>query len=409
MKTKLTNTIVEKLKPQTQRYEVWDTDFKGLHIRVSPGGDKVWYLHYRIDGQRKKYRLGRDLTVAQAKDAAKLWTGDIAKGTDIQVERKERRKKSKQHTLKTFVDGPYGEWRRANRKRAEDTLIRIRKHFYPLFGNILLKDITAWNVEKWKTARLKAGIKPTTVNRDIAELKSILSKAVEWKEISDHPLKLVKPAKVDHSPNVRYLTKDEETRLRQALTSRDRRIKAERANANKWREERGYTLYPDLFSQAYTDHLTPMILLSMNTGMRRGEVFHLRWEDINFRTKTLTIGGDRAKSGHTRHIPLNNEALTTLKQWGKRPEGLVFPNKDGNPLDNIKKAWSNILKEANITAFRWHDLRHHFASRLVMAGVDLNTVRELLGHSDIKTTLRYAHLAPEHKAEAVKMLDTQQI
>ena len=69
MKTKLTNTIVEKLKPQAQRYEVWDTDFKGLHIRVSPGGDKVWYLHYRIDGQRKKYRLGRDLTVAQAKDA----------------------------------------------------------------------------------------------------------------------------------------------------------------------------------------------------------------------------------------------------------------------------------------------------------------------------------------------------
>ena len=200
------------------------------------------------------------------------------------------------------------------------------------------------------------------------------------------------------------LTKDEEKRLRQALTARDKRIKMGRANANKWREDRGYTLYPDLFSQTYADHLTPMVLLSMNTGLRRGEVFHLQWEDINFHTKTVTIHGGKAKNGHTRHIPLNTEALTTLENWGKKSKGLVFPNKDGNPLDNIKKAWSNHLKEANITNFRWHDLRHHFASRLVMAGVDLNTVRELLGHSDIKTTLRYAHLAPKHKAEAVEKI-----
>lgn len=404
MKIKLTNSEVAKLKPRVNRYEIWDTSYNGLYITVSPSGSKVWYLHYRIDGKRSKYRLGTNLTVAQAKDAAALKSGDIAKGIDIQTQRKKLRNKTNAHTLKSFIEGAYGEWRRANRKRADDTILRIKKQFYPLFKNTSLKDITAWNVEKWKTARLKAGIKPTTVNRDIAELKSVLSKAVEWNEISEHPLSRVKPAKVDNSPDVRYLAKDEEKRLRASLINRDKRIKKERASANSHRAKRGYPLYPDLFKQVYVDHLTPMVLLSVNTGLRRGEVFNLHWEDISFNTNILTIKGSKAKSGNTRHIPLNNEAQKVLHDWQPKDSGLVFPNKDGNPLDNIKKSWGTLLKEAKITQFRWHDLRHHFASRLVMACVDLNTVRELLGHSDIKTTLRYAHLAPEHKAEAVERI-----
>ena len=85
-------------------------------------------------------------------------------------------------------------------------------------------------------------------------------------------------------------------------------------------------------------------------------------------------------------------------------DGFVFPSKEGGRLDNIQTAWENVIARAGITAFRWNDLRHTFASKLVMAGVDLNTVRELLGHADIKMTLRYAHLGPEHKAEAVARL-----
>lgn len=110
----------------------------------------------------------------------------------------------------------------------------------------------------------------------------------------------------------------------------------------------------------------------------------------------------------TRYIPLNSEALETLKQWRKQTlgEGLIFPNKNDAKFSNLRKAWHTILKQAEIVNFRWHDMRHHFASRLVMASVDLNTVRELLGHSDIKMTLRYAHLAPEHKAQAVEKLVT---
>lgn len=152
-----------------------------------------------------------------------------------------------------------------------------------------------------------------------------------------------------------------------------------------------------------------MVLLSINTGIRQGELFSLQWQNINFDTKTLTIEGKLAKSGKTRHVPLNNEAFSVLQKWHKTTSNnqLVFPNRDGKKFDNVKKAWANLLKTAEVNNFRWHDMRHHFASRLVMAGVNLNTVRELLGHSDIKMTLRYAHLAPEHKAEAVAKLDKE--
>ncbi|HKF95733.1 MAG TPA: tyrosine-type recombinase/integrase, partial [Gammaproteobacteria bacterium] len=110
--------------------------------------------------------------------------------------------------------------------------------------------------------------------------------------------------------------------------------------------------------------------------------------------------------GQTRHIPLNAEALNVLRQWRNqtKAEGLVFPGKHGNRLDNVRKSWASVLDAAYITGFRWHDLRHDFASKLVMAGVPLNTVRDLLGHADLATTLRYAHLAPDHRAQAVGML-----
>ena len=149
-----------------------------------------------------------------------------------------------------------------------------------------------------------------------------------------------------------------------------------------------------------------MVVLSLNTGLRRGEVFSLTWNSVNFQTKTLTVEGTTAKSGQTRHIPLNDEALDVLRQWRNptNKEALVFPGKNGTRLNNVRKSWAGALKMASIIGFRWHDLRHDFASKLVMAGVPLNTVRDLLGHADLTTTLRYAHLAPDHRAQAVALL-----
>ena len=142
------------------------------------------------------------------------------------------------------------------------------------------------------------------------------------------------------------------------------------------------------------------------TGLRRGEAFSLKWENVNFERKSLVVVGSTAKSGHTRHVPLNTESITILREWFEKTESeLVFPSTvTKRKLVTVQKVWAPLMRRAGIERFRFHDLRHTFASKLVMAGVDLYTVKELMGHSTIQMTERYAHLAPEHKASAVERL-----
>lgn len=279
------------------------------------------------------------------------------------------------------------------------------KAAFPNFLNFQLSAITAWEVEKWRSDKKNSGLKPASINRRLNTLKGCLSRAVEWEIIESHDLNKVKTLKVDNS-KVRYLNKGEETNLRAALRARDQKIKVQRQSANEFRIERNYELLADLSTKAYADYLEPIVLLAMNTGMRKGEILSLDWQSVDLTNKNLTIMSENAKSGNTRHIPLNKEAFETLKKWKGDPGavGFVFKGQDGKRLLEIRKSWATVLDMAKIENFRFHDLRHHFASRLVMASVDLNTVRELLGHSDLTMTLRYAHLAPEHKAAAVNLI-----
>jgi integrase len=236
-------------------------------------------------------------------------------------------------------------------------------------------------------------------------MRSALTKAIEWKLIALHPLATIKAAHVDKIGHVRFLSADEEKRLRAALAARDERRRAARMKANEWRREREYPEWPEY--GRYTDHLTPLVLLAKNTGCRRGELLQLRWRDIDLKSARLTVRGDGAKSGTTRVVALNTEAVSVLTAWKREQAGeaaYVFHNAEGDSLGGIKTAFLKVLEDAKIVGFRFHDLRHDFASKLVQAGVDLNTVRELLGHADLKMTLRYAHLAPEHQAAAVAKL-----
>jgi integrase len=138
----------------------------------------------------------------------------------------------------------------------------------------------------------------------------------------------------------------------------------------------------------------------LNTGLRRGELLSLKWTDVDLDARLLTVRAENAKSGRERHVPLNREAHDVLLRWANqtRLQVRVFD------VASVKKSWAALLTTADITCFRFHDLRHHFASKLVRSGVDLNIVRELLGHADIKMTLRYAHLCPATLAAAVEKL-----
>lgn len=400
MKGLITNNLISKLKPKEKQYDVRDTTLKGFLIRVTPNGKMSYVCQYQ---RGKRVNIGQVgiLTPAQARDKAKEILSQAVMGT-----LSANPKNDAKLTLRKFLTGEYDAWRRASRKNAQDDLRRLKVNFIGEFGDYLLPEVNSMLIEKWRTTRINEGIKPVTVNRDIYILKGALSKAVEWELISENPLEKLKPLKIDSSAKVRYLSKEEELRLKQALDVRDNELKAARARANEWRSERGYESYPDLSNAAYANYLTPMILLSLHTGLRRGELLKLCWENIDLEHAVLTVGGDTAKSGKTRHIPLNKVSIQALINWKTNDNrGFVFKNsKTGTAYKEIKKAWASLLKLAEIKNFRWHDMRHHFASKLVMAGADLNTVRELLGHADIKMTLRYAHLAPEHKAKVVAML-----
>jgi integrase len=194
--------------------------------------------------------------------------------------------------------------------------------------------------------------------------------------------------------------------LRAALQARDGSRRDGRARFNAWRLERKYRTLPDYGT--YPDHIEPITLTALNTGLRRGELFGLQWGVVDLTAQRLTVRGASAKTGVTRHVPLNREVVEVLRAWRTctpdAEDAYVFPGPQGERMTTLKTAWLKVAKAAKLKDFTFHDLRHTFASKLVMAGVDLNTVRELLGHSDIKMTLRYAHLAPEHKAAAVAKL-----
>ena len=411
MKKNLTARTVKALQPSAKPYEVVDTELKGFLLRVQPSGKMTYYLSYRLpNGRRNRYKIGvhGTITATQARDVAKIKAGKVAHGIDIQAEKKAEKAAANRATVSTlrgFLDNRYHSWVTSERKTGSLTIARIRYNFADLLDTPL-SELDTWKLDKWRFQQTKNGKATSTVNRDIVALKAALSKAVEWEIVDTHPLAKLKLKKIDDRPKVRYLTTEEEKRLRKALLDRETQTRTERVTANTWRRERGYPEFPDLANMDIVDHLRPLVILAMNTGLRRGELFHLTWANVNFHTRTLVVEGANAKSGNTRHVPLNDEALRILKKWKSQSKttDLVFPGKDGKPLDNIQTSWQSTLRLAKITAFRFHDLRHHFASKLVMASVDLNTVRELLGHADLKMTLRYAHLEPEHKAEAVSRL-----
>ena len=209
------------------------------------------------------------------------------------------------------------------------------------------------------------------MNRYLAALKAAFSLAERNRKVERNPVSLVKMSK-ENNKRVRYLTEDEENRL----------------------------------SSTVPKEYHPLVILSLHTGMRKGELLNLKWEDIDFKQKRLMIR--ESKAGEARHLPMNDFVIQTLQCLPRMLHNpYVFYGR--NPGDRLKNGikntdWKKYLKEAGIENFHWHDLRHTFASRLVMKGINLYTVSKLLGHHSLDMTERYAHLAPDYLQKAVEVL-----
>lgn len=410
----LTVDIVAGAEPRDKPFELRDAGQPGLLLRVQPSGAKSWVVSYTVNGKKTRKTLGdaKSMIPKRARTLAKKATAAADEGKDPYADEKA----AKSALLGKYLDGLYRDYAKTNILSHKDLLPRLKKNWGHLHKRSM-GDITPLDVQRWRKRKMHEA-KPVsfeTLQRELTYLKAMLSTAVrEHKLITTHQLQGYTlsressqlTSKKESGP--RYLTDNEETALRGALTARDADLREARESMRRWQRERKKPLTPSIRAKEYPDHITPIVLLALNTGLRRGDLFSLEWSNVDFHNKQIrkVIDKTRRKNHDLTPavLPLSPEALKTLNQWQKQTasHGLVFPSPvTGNKLDNINNAWKGIVKAAKLENFRFHDLRHSFASKLVMAGIPLNTVRELMTHSDPKMTLVYAHLSPSHKADAI--------
>ena len=414
---------ISRAKPQAKPYEIRDSGDRrapGLLLRVHPSGKKTYYCQIKR-GVRVALGSAPKMTLDQARTEARQKMGQSAAGVDVQAESKLERL-----TLGKFIDGKWSQHAKTATASFEDMKRCVKLSFADLLAKPMA-EITELDMRRWRKTRNKRTKKDgtprkpvslETMKRELTYLRAILNFAVAEGDIPAHQIRKYKViAGVDESESeqkIRYLTADEEQLLRTQLDKRERELRESRVNGNKWRQQRGKPLMPVIKPNEFADHIKPLVLLALNTGLRRGDLFDLKWShvDLDKRQVRKVI----SKSSHARRkagkpivtatLPLSAEAHAILQQLHRQRDPaseLVFPSPlSGTRLDNIKKGFTKLIADAGIADFRFHDLRHTFASRLVMAGVDINTVRELMTHSDIKMTLIYAHLSPDHKAAALE-------
>lgn len=408
---RLSPVVIDALKPEAVPYRVWDTLVPQLHLRIQPSAVKSWNVAW---DRNRSASLGKwpGVTVESARTKARAILAEVDRhGAPLTVIEANKPERERPITLAGFIERHFEPWAVGNLKDARPMIKALRCVWGSLYER-RIDELVALDVECIKNQRLKAGRAAATVNRDLDRIRSVLSRACDWGFLQAHPLKPVKRLKGAESHRVRYLSADEEKRLRGALAAREAERRASRERHNAWHAERGSEGHPQWPEDGFSDHLTPIVLLALNTGLRRGELLALAWRDVDLepRRAVLTVTAGNAKSRKARHVPLNAEALGVLARWRRQNPNaeLVFPGPNGGRMGGIQTAWESLVAAAELVDFRFHDLRHTFASRLVMAGVDLNTVRELLGHADISMTMRYAHLAPERLAAAVAVLDARE-
>lgn len=290
--------------------------------------------------------------------------------------------------LKNFLEN-YLNWVAANRRpetlKTYKTIVRHLVRFLEQYPSIKrVKDVYPTVLEEYKIWRRKS-VKTWTLNNDIKEIKSIFNKAIEWRYIYINPAKNMNYIEITDAKPVRYLSQDE------------------------------YRKFFEVCSQDFAEYY-PIFYTFVHTGMRRGEILALDWSDIDFKQSIIHIrskdgfrpkGIDKkSKQSKTRLIPIHDRLRQLLYKL-RQPVGKVFTYRGQPYSDNrLRRALMRITKKAGIKGLtRLHELRHSYVTFLVKHGVDIYKVKELLGHSDIRDTMRYAHMPTEFMKEDVKKLE----
>lgn len=331
-------------------------------------GSGTWWINYVVDGTRHREKIGTKSNAIKMYGYRKnqKWEGKKLPAT-MRMQRVVRFSE----LIKDVLEYSKAEKKSFRSDQGRATILLER------FKDEPAEKITKGRFESFLNAR---EISPATKNRYRALLKLMYRLAEEEKKITTNPARLLRMKK-ENNGRVRFIIEEEEKNLRVVMKKK------------------------------FASHI-PELDVALNTGMRRSEQYGLRWSDVDFERRIVNLAD--TKTGEGRHIPLNDAALAAFRslEENKKISKFVFLRKaghgagEGERLKSPREWFEDAIEEAKIEDFTWHDLRHTFASRLVMAGVDLRTVADLLGHKHIQMTIRYAHLAPEHRADAVRRLST---
>ena len=350
----------------------------GIYQRKGKHGDVTYYIRYQfktVDGDgnetikdlkekvgRKSRGFNRDL----AREALKAREGEVAQG------RFNLEKVRKPHPISELLERYHKH--AASCKASHSREKYVLEGFKKYFSGRYLSDVTIWAVEKWKRERAQQVAK-TMVNRELTIVKHVFKMGVTWGLMTGNPAASVAPFRTQEGC-IRYLSEAEIPALLDACRK-----------------------------QATSPWLYPVVVLALNTGARQGELLDLRYQDLDPERGLIYFG--KTKNGKLKTLPMNSSVRQVVEGLNAQRYGeylFTWPWGQRIGRTTVYDAFQKACEAAAIENFRFHDLRHTAASYLVMEGVDLATVKEILGHREVEMTLRYSHLAPAHKARAMDKL-----
>ncbi|OJA06431.1 tyrosine-type recombinase/integrase [Halomonas sp. QHL1] len=417
--------------------EIRDTLIMGFSCMFSRDQTVIsFFYRYRskLEQKRPVVKVGRWPSVSAdiAREVVTGWVADIAKGKEPHIERERQRQEIKERqkhqvtfmTLAEFWDGHYREHLLRNKSGSGD-LDRLKRDF-STWRDRSLRELKKLDLVAWQIACEKRGLAHSSIKRSWNVLRAMLNYAVEMEVIDRNPLqgaRLQRPGAVESEGlpipvRRRVLHQKEVDGLFRGLQLYTDERKQQRRHS---RRKASKQYLPDLDKKTYADHVVPFMLCIYYGGFRPGDIFSLRWEHLenDFTLITKVLDKTAHHGNKVQYFPLSESLTRVLKLWwedqGLPRKGYVFSSPrfaQGERMlasSAMRKPWLKIKKFGGLpTELDIYSLRHNFASQLVMAGVDLPTVKSLMGHASIETTVKhYAHLRQDHLQEALRRLETE--